>query len=163
VPARGVIDSLPQPINPQGTAGTERVVRPDVDVLHVSRRTLEMADNPGKSTSTLSAHVSSQGIANLEPTQSLLWNGTVAPNVAELKRKCADEDHGAIRASGSAPCGRWTCLNFVARRVWRSKNALGPLVESMVGNVNAQTGEGIGRGLRRRQSTIADTATFKSV
>ena len=82
---------------------------------------------------------------------------------AELKRKRTDE---STRPFGPGASGSvWTldlpelrCAPRVA-----IKNALGPVGQLDGRNVSAQRGAGIGHGLRRRQSTIADMATFKTV
>ena len=123
---------------------------------------IEMADNPGKAPKHVVGPMSVPRASQVQrPTHSLLWNGTVASNVAELKRKCADEDNAIRTRRVRSP---WTHLPELCRTPHAAiKKCLGPLVEWMAGDVNAQIGAGIGRGLGRRQSTIADRATFETV
>jgi len=85
------------------------------------------------------------------------------PNVSELKRRRADESNEAIRpgAFGSV----WTLDLAELRRALRVAIKMRSARSSKwkAGNANAELGAGIDRGLRRRQSTIADMVTFKTV
>ena len=80
--------SLRGQLLPSSKPATIRVFYSGTDMLAAVR--IEMAHNPVLKSPehVVRAHVSSQGLASPEArTLSLLWNGTVAANVAELEAK----------------------------------------------------------------------------